>query len=325
MTSRRLFKFSAPGNESTPKPSPEQKPNPEVVTSGESGFESATGESPAPKPTRKLIDVIGGPPQVNTERTEFAEYLEGGPQDKIKEHNPLVESSYFTEPQPDQPYSPIENLVSAIRTFNQPLPIHTITMAQPTNGPKELNLNKPEAFDGNRNNFKDFLQNVEVYMDVNHKTYNSDLRKIAFVLLFMTAGAASTWKAQFIDEAYARPTPANPNDRLGTYVQFRKELTEVFSMFDSVGDALDELRSLRKKKTESINEHIAKFKMLAAESKIDTTNPLTIELFKETLPWGLTLQLMKLETPLKTINDWYEWAAELDHRHTKINQAVERT
>jgi hypothetical protein len=96
-------------------------------------------------------------------------------------------------------------------------------------------------------------------------------------------------------------------------------------MFDSIGDALDELRSLRKKKTESIDEHIAKFKMLAAESKIDTTNPLTIKLFKETLPWGLTLQLMKLETPLKTIADWYEWAAELDHKHAKINQAVEQT
>jgi hypothetical protein len=199
-------------------------------------------------------------------------------------------------------------------------------MAQPsTNGAKKLNLNKPEAFDRNCNNFKDFLQTVEVYMDVNHETYNSDLRKIAFVLSFMTAGAASTWKAQFIDEAYARPTPANPNDRLGTYVQFRKELTETFSMFDSVGDALDELRSLRKKKTESIDEHIAKFKMLAAESKIDTTNPLTIELFKETLSWGLTLQLMRLETPLKTIADWYEWAAELDHKHAKINRVVERT
>jgi Domain of unknown function (DUF4939)/Zinc knuckle len=198
-------------------------------------------------------------------------------------------------------------------------------MAQPTNGPKELNLNKPETFDGNRNNFKDFLQTVEVYMDVNHETYNSDLRKIAFVLSFMTAGAASTWKAQFINKAYARPTPANPNDQLGTYVQFRKGLTEAFSMFDSVGDALDELRSLRMKKTESIDEHIAKFKMLMAESKIDTTNPLTIELFKEALPWGLTLQLMRLETPLKTIADWYEWAAELDHKHAKINQAVEQT
>jgi hypothetical protein len=88
---------------------------------------------------------------------------------------------------------------------------------------------------------------------------------------------------------------------------------------------LDKLRSLRKKKTESIDEHIAKFKMLAAESKIDTMNPLTIKLFKETLPWGLTLQLMKLETPLKTIADWYEWMAKLDHKHAKINQAVERT
>jgi hypothetical protein len=198
-------------------------------------------------------------------------------------------------------------------------------MAQPTNRPKELNLNKPEAFDGNRNNFKDFLQTVEVYMDINHETYNNNLRKIAFVLSFMTTGAASTWKAQFIDEAYNQPAPTNPNDKLGTYVQFRKDLTEAFAMFDSVGDALDELRSLRKKKTESIDKHIAKFKLLAAESKIDTTNPLTIELFKETLPWGLTLQLMRLKTPLKTIADWYEWAAELDHKHTKINRAVEWT
>jgi Domain of unknown function (DUF4939) len=348
MTSRRLFKFSAPENESTPKPSPERKPNPEVVTSGESDFESAKGspaleptglrESPAYKQTgleeelNPLIESLDeGRPRydIEPERATLAEelthYLLGNPEDKL-DLDPLVESSYFTEPRPNQPlYSPIENLFSAIQTFNQPLPIHTITMAQPTNGPKEPNLNKPEAFDGNRNNFKDFLQTVEVYMDVNHKTYNNDLRKIAFVLSFMTAGAASTWKAQFIDEAYNQPAPANPNDKLGTYVQFRKDLTEAFAMFDSVGDALDELRSLRKKKTESIDEHIAKFKLLAAESKIDTTNPLTIELFKETLPWGLTLQLMRLETPLKTINDWYEWAAELDHKHAKINRAVERT
>jgi Retrotransposon gag protein len=162
-------------------------------------------------------------------------------------------------------------------------------------------------------------------MDVNHETYNNDLRKIAFILSFMATGSAATWKAQFIEEAYARPTPANPHDRLGTYVQFRKDLMEAFSMFDSVRDALDELRSLRKMKNELIDEHIAKFKMLAAKSKIDTTNPLTIKLFKEMLPWGLTLQLMKLETLLKTITDWYKWAAELDHRHAKINRAVERT
>jgi hypothetical protein len=148
-------------------------------------------------------------------------------------------------------------------------------MAQPVNRTKELNLNKPKAFDGNRDGFKKFLQNVEVYMDINHETYNTDLRKIAFVLSFMAAGSAATWKMQFIEEAYARPAPANPNDRLGTYTQFRKDLMEVFSMFDSVGDALDELQSLRKKKTKLIDEHIARFKMLAAESKIDLTNLLS--------------------------------------------------
>jgi hypothetical protein len=96
-------------------------------------------------------------------------------------------------------------------------------------------------------------------------------------------------------------------------------------MFNSVGDALDELQSLRKKKNKSINEHIARFKMLAAKSKIDTTTSLSIELFKETLPWGLTLKLMKLETPLKTIDDWYEWAAMIDHWFHKVNQAIEQT
>jgi hypothetical protein len=199
MTSRRLFKFSAPGNESTPKPSPERKLNPEVVTSGESDFESAKG-SPALEPTglrespayeqTGLKEELN--PLIESLDEEPTHYLLENPEDE-PDLDPLIESSYFTEPRPNQPlYSPIENLFSAIQTFNQPLPIYTITMAQLTNRPKELNLNKPEAFDGNQNNFKDFLQTVEVYMDVNHETYNNDLRKIAFVLLFMTAGAAST-------------------------------------------------------------------------------------------------------------------------------------
>jgi hypothetical protein len=93
-------------------------------------------------------------------------------------------------------------------------------MAQPvsTNGPKELNLKKPDTFNGDREGFKKFLQDIKVYIDVNHETYNNNLRKIAFILSFMTTESAATWKAQFIEEAYAKPTPANPNDRLGTYV-----------------------------------------------------------------------------------------------------------
>jgi hypothetical protein len=195
-------------------------------------------------------------------------------------------------------------------------------MAQPIpNGSKELNLNKPDTFDGNREGFKKFLQDVKVYMDVNHEMYNNNLRKITFVLSFMMTGSAATWKAQFIDEAYNKPAPTNLNDRLGTYTTFRKELLETFLMFDSVGDALDELQSLRKKKTHLIDEHIAKFKMLAMESKIKTMNFLSIKLFKEMLPWALIVQLMKLETPLKTVDDWYKWAARLCQDFTKSHSS----
>jgi hypothetical protein len=181
----------------TPEPSPEQKPNPEPLTSGDSDFESATG-SPAAELT-SFIDTIEGGPQVKTEQTELVEYLGGGPQDGFKEHNPLVKSSYFTKPWPNSPYSPLENLFSTIQRHNQPI-VQTLTMAQPANGSKELNLNKPEAFDGNQDGFKKFLQNVEVYMDINHETYNNDLRKIAFVLSFMATGSVATWKAQFLEE-----------------------------------------------------------------------------------------------------------------------------
>jgi hypothetical protein len=141
MTSRRLFEFSAPGTESTPEPSPERKPNPEVVTSGESDFESAKGspaleltglrESPAYERTGLEIELNlliespdEGRPRYDTEPERAAlveeptHYLLVDPEDEL-DLDPLVESSYFTEPRLDRPpYSPIENLFSAIQTFN---------------------------------------------------------------------------------------------------------------------------------------------------------------------------------------------------------------
>jgi Domain of unknown function (DUF4939) len=303
------------------------------LTSGNSDFESAkespalelTGRRKSPDPRIELVEKKPYPETKQT-WTKQTEIIEGRPQFEFKEtYKLLAESSYWTKPRPEQPYSPIKNLFASIIDLNQSTSLRTVTMAQPTNGSKELNLNKPNTFNGNREGFKKFLQDIEVYMDVNHETYNNNLRKIAFILSFMRTGSAATWKAQFIEEAYAKPIPANPNDRFGTYMTFRKELIEVFSMFNSVGDTLDELQSLRKKKTNLIDEHIARFKMLAIKLKIDTINPLSIELFKETLPWALTVQLMKLETLLKTIDDWYKWAATLDHEHHKLNWAIEWT
>ena len=99
----------------------------------------------------------------------------------------------------------------------------------------------------------------------------------------MNSGPAATQKYQFIDKKLKQPPPANPNNKLGQYANFRKELIDAFLMFDSVGDALDKLRALRMKVGSSINEHIARFKLLAAATEINPNHALTIKLFKETL------------------------------------------
>ena len=68
-------------------------------------------------------------------------------------------------------------------------------MAAPvSNGAKEIALNKPDPFNGNQEKFKEFLPSVEVYMDVNHKVYRTNLIKITFMLSFMNSGPVAAWE-----------------------------------------------------------------------------------------------------------------------------------
>ena len=269
-----------------------------------------TGQEESPSPTEQIIE-------------------EEPYQETKTELDPLASSTFFrgelwTEPGPLN--SPIKNLISQLLQFQQTNQNPTTNMAAPvSNGAKEIALNKPDLFNGDRDKFKKFLQSVEMYMDVNHKVYRTDLIKIAFVLLFMNSGPATTWKYQFIDEKMKLPPPANPNNKLGQYVNFGKDLVSAFSMFNSVGDALDKLQALRIKTSSSIDEHIARFKLLAAATEIDPNHALTIELFKETLQPELQTWMMSLETPLNKLNDWYNRAIKLDYQYYKSCWAINRT
>ena len=107
------------------------------------------------------------------------------------------------------------------------------------NEPRAVRLNLPKDFSGKREDLKKFLQQVNLYMDVNAKIYKDDMMKIAFVLSFMDEGDASSWKEQFIEEA----TLTSPHD-YGTWTNFEKNLKEAFQPFDTPGDALEEIKTL---------------------------------------------------------------------------------
>ena len=83
--------------------------------------------------------------------------------------------------------------------------------------PQAIKLNLPKDFSGKREDLKKFLQQVNLYMDVNTKIYHNDMTKIAFVLSFMDEEDASSWKEQFLEEA----TSTSPHN-YGTWTDFEK-------------------------------------------------------------------------------------------------------
>ena len=62
----------------------------------------------------------------------------------------------------------------------------------------ELKLSPPKPFTGKREELDNFIQDVYLYLDVNSDTYNTDKKKIGYMLSFMNSGDAKSWKAQFL-------------------------------------------------------------------------------------------------------------------------------
>ena len=124
------------------------------------------------------------------------------------EFNPLASSTIIEgveplEPRPEHQPNPFQKLLSEILTRKRnseqkPQP-ETEMVTDEQIGSVKLNL--PKAFDGNRDKFRKFLQTAEIYLGINKKVYNDDLKKIGFILSFMTEGQAEAWADQFVEEA----------------------------------------------------------------------------------------------------------------------------
>ena len=63
---------------------------------------------------------------------------------------------------------------------------------------KEIRINKPTAFDGNRKKVETFIQECRLYLQVNKKIYATYEAKVAFFLSFMTEKEALKWKQTFL-------------------------------------------------------------------------------------------------------------------------------
>jgi len=101
---------------------------------------------------------------------------------------------------------------------------------------KEVKMNMPTPFTGDRKKLEEFLIETNMYLTMNEDTYNNNNRQIIFTLFFMKDGTAGSWKQSFW-------TQARENNNLGTWDEFKRALRESFSAPDKEGDAVTKMET----------------------------------------------------------------------------------
>ena len=77
-------------------------------------------------------------------------------------------------------------------------------------------MNPLKPFDGKRENLRKFIQDRELYLLINKKTYDDDIKKIGFFLSFINEGDAASWKEQLLEDAMATAQANNTDLNLGS-------------------------------------------------------------------------------------------------------------
>ena len=165
---------------------------------------------------------------------------------------------------------------------------------------------------------------------VNKDIYHTDKKKIGFLLSLLNDGEAGAWKEQFIQEAFNEAMvngEGGAEMTFGTFPDFLKRLKESFQPHNDAADALTQSRVLQYKLGDNIDEHITKFRMCLAQTKLDKSDEsqATIEFFKETLPPQLLQRIYGGETILETLTGWFKKAALQDQIRRDIKRAFGNT
>ena len=217
------------------------------------------------------------------------EYYE--PEEQIEEESPLDEQNPLTNSEiifgerrshllwtsfalDTEPEIDLERSFQALSLNDEPTeternnPEETMAQSGSGNDTKEVKMNYPKIFTGDQNKLKRFLQDCELYLTINDKVYDTNLKKIGFVLALMNNGDAASWKEQFVESCIIMSAANQTQLDMGTFVSFKHDLQEAFTQYNAPGDALEKMKNLRMKGEDSIDDHVAKFKMLVTSSGV---------------------------------------------------------
>src|ERR1700678_3072845 len=186
-----------------------------------------------------------------------------------------------------------------------------------SNKMKELRINPPTHFTGNRNDLDNFIQDCTLYLTLNRAVYETDEKQIIYMLSYMTEGTARAWK-----EAFVREVINSPIIDFGSLKQFTVDLKKAFEASDSEGDARAKLRQLKQGK-ESVDDYVAKFRILAGKARM-TDNAALTEYFMEGINTGILQKIFAQEKLPATITEWYERTSRCDSHYRRVQEILGR-
>jgi Retrotransposon gag protein len=139
----------------------------------------------------------------------------------------------------------------------------------------------------------------------------------------LTGGDAAVWKQQFIQTKIKEHEEAgNDAPDWGTYKEFVEALKKTFQPYNEPVKALEDMKKLRLTDG-SITEHNLKFRLLVSQTGMKNSLAL-MDLYQETLPWGLQSPIIRSEHPPKTLEKWYTKATDFYIGHQRAQRLFKK-
>ncbi|KAI5115310.1 hypothetical protein M0805_004205 [Coniferiporia weirii] len=186
--------------------------------------------------------------------------------------------------------------------------------------PKEINLAKPNEFNGDHKYARCFLSSCETYLHLNQHIYTTDELKINFILAFMQEGSAGDWA---INKETLASTLAKDKDgktlsttvSYGLWGDFKNDFRNTFITTNDTVEASQQLISL--KQTSTVDDYNNQFQSLITRSGMAGDNNL-IPLYEQGLNHSLLSHVLTQSNLPKTIQEWYSTASKADSVYRRL-------
>jgi len=152
---------------------------------------------------------------------------------------------------------------------------------------REVKIRPPTDFTGDRTQTKRFLQGVDLFIKVNPDTYDTDEKKVALALSFMTEG--------------------------------KDAVKAAFDPINEQGEAVAQLKLL--KQDGPVDDYVARFRIISPKTGITDQRAL-LEYFYDGLDPKLLERIYTKDTPPTTLEGWYTAAATLDTQMRRVQNLV---